>query len=134
MPLTKAFKETIMVDLQDREFRAAYLAGAIETMHGGEFSIAKRMLRNYINATIGFEALSKAVGSPAKSLMRMLGETSNLHADKLFGILKHLCTSGLRRAIGSICRHITTWRLRRGRCASMSRESSRTRVPRPLGG
>jgi DNA-binding phage protein len=90
MPLTKAFKETIMVDLQDREFRAAYLADAIETMHGGEFSIAKRMLRNYINATIGFEALSKAVGSPAKSLMRMLGETSNPHADKLFGILKHL--------------------------------------------
>jgi DNA-binding phage protein len=90
MPLTETFKETIVVDLQDREFRAAYLADAIETMHGGEFSIAKRMLRNYINATIGFEALSKAVGSPAKSLMQMLGDTSNPHADKLFGILKHL--------------------------------------------
>ena len=90
MPLTREFKETIMADLQDREYRAAYLAQAIEAMHGGEFSVGKRMLRNYINATIGFEALSKAVGSPAKSLMRMLGESSNPHADKLFGILKHL--------------------------------------------
>ena len=90
MPLTKEFRETIMADLKDREYRAAYLADAIEAMHGGEFSLGKRMLRNYINATIGFEKLSKAVGSPAKSLMRMLGETSNPHADKLFGILKHL--------------------------------------------
>jgi hypothetical protein len=90
MPLTKDFKQTIMVDLQDREYRAAYLAQALEAMHGGEFSVGKRMLRNYVNATIGFEALSKAMRSPAKSLMRMLGESGNPHADKLFGMLKHL--------------------------------------------
>jgi DNA-binding phage protein len=111
MPLTREFKQTIMADLKDREYRAAYLAQAIEAMHGGEFSVGKRMLRNYINATIGFEALSKAVGSPAKSLMRMLGESSNPHADKLFGILKHLQeTDGLevrvvpkaKRAQGSL--------------------------------
>ena len=92
MPLTKEFKQTIMADLQDSEYRVAYLAQAIEVMHGGEFELGKRMLRNYINATVGFEALSNAVGSPAKSLMRMLGESSNPHADKLFDILKHLRT------------------------------------------
>jgi len=59
MPLTKEFEQTIMADLQDREYRAAYLAQAIEAMHGGEFSVGKRMLRNYINATIGFEALAR---------------------------------------------------------------------------
>jgi hypothetical protein len=48
------------------------------------------MLRDYINGTLGFEALSKAVGSPAKSLMRMLSESSNPHADKLFAMLAHL--------------------------------------------
>jgi hypothetical protein len=90
MPLTKEFKETIMVGLRDREFRAAYLADAIAAMHGGEFSVGKRMLRNYVNATIGFDALSKAVGSPAKSLMRMLVETSTPGAEQLFGVLKHL--------------------------------------------
>ena len=91
MPLTRDFRETIMADLQkDREYRAAYLSEALQAMHDGEFSVGKRMLRNYINATIGFESLSKAVGSPAKSLMRMLSETSNPHADRLFAILKHL--------------------------------------------
>jgi DNA-binding phage protein len=91
MPLTRDFKETMMADLKrDRAYRAAYLAEAIESMHSGEFSVGKRMLRNYINGTVGFAKLSKAVGSPAKSLMRMLSEDSNPHADKLFGILGHL--------------------------------------------
>lgn len=90
MPLTKEFKETIMVDLQDREFRGAYLADAIAVMHGGEFSIGKRMLCNYINATIGFDALSNAVGSSAKSLMRMLGEAGMPRTEQLFGVLKQL--------------------------------------------
>lgn len=91
MPLTREFKETIMADLRrDRSYRAAYLAEALESMHSGEFSVGKRMLRNYINGTLGFAELSKAVGSPAKSLMRMLSEDSNPHADKLFGIIGHL--------------------------------------------
>ena len=47
-----------MADLQDREFRVAYLADAVEAMHGGEFSVRKRMLRNYIDAITGSEALS----------------------------------------------------------------------------
>jgi hypothetical protein len=80
MPLTRDFKETIMADLQrDRAFRAAYLAEAIECMHGGEFAVGKRMLRNYINGTIGFEELSKAVGSPASgSLSRCLGKAAEV--------------------------------------------------------
>jgi DNA-binding phage protein len=91
MPLTREFKETIMADLRrDRAYRAAYLAEAIESMHGGEFSVGKRMLRNYINGTLGFDELSKAVGSPPKSLMRMLSEKSNPNADKLFEILGYL--------------------------------------------
>jgi DNA-binding phage protein len=91
MPLTRDFRETIMADLRrDKAYRAAYLAEAIDAMHTGEFGIGKRMLRDYINGTLGFEALSKAVGSPAKSLMRMLSESSNPHADKLFAMLAHL--------------------------------------------
>jgi len=91
MPLTRAFKDTVMADLRrDREYRAAYLAEAIESMHSGEYEVGKRMIRNYINGTMGFEALSKAVGSPAKSLMRMLSEDANARADKLFDILSHL--------------------------------------------
>ena len=91
MALTRDFKETLMADMRrDPAFRVAYLAQAIETLHGGEFSVGKRMLRNYVNGTLGFAALSKATSTPAKSLMRMLSENSNPHADKLFAILGHL--------------------------------------------
>lgn len=63
MPLTRDFKETIMADLRrDRAYRVAYLAGAIESLHDGEFSVGKRMLRTYINGTLGFAA--EAVASP----------------------------------------------------------------------
>ena len=47
MALTREFTQTILADLQDPEYRAAYLAQAIEAMRGGEFSVGKRMLRNY---------------------------------------------------------------------------------------
>ncbi len=91
MALTRDFKETLMADMRrDRAFRVAYLGQAIECLHSGEFSVGKRMLRNYINGTLGFTALSKATSTPAKSLMRMLSENSNPHADKLFAILGHL--------------------------------------------
>jgi DNA-binding phage protein len=59
-------------------------------MHNGEFEVGRRMLRNYINATMGFGELSERVGSPPKSLMRMLSERSNPHADRLLGIIRHL--------------------------------------------
>ena len=91
MALTRDFKETVMADLQrDRAYRVAYLGQAIECLHGGEFAVGKRLLRDYINGTLGFAALSKATATPAKSLMRMLSEKSNPHADKLFAILSHL--------------------------------------------
>lgn len=91
MALTRDFKQTIMTDLRrDRAYRVAYLAQAIESLHNEEFSVGKRMLRNYINGTLGFAALSKATATPAKSLMRMLSDNSNPHADRLFAILGHL--------------------------------------------
>jgi DNA-binding phage protein len=91
MPLTRDFKDTIMADLRsDRAYRVAYLSEAIESLHDGEFAVGKRMLRNYINGTLGFAELSKATTTPPKSLMRMLSEHSNPHADKLFAILGHL--------------------------------------------
>jgi DNA-binding phage protein len=91
MPLTRDFKESLMADLRrDRDFRVAYLALAIESLHDGEFSVGKRMLRDYINGTLGFAELSKATSIPPKSLMRMFSGNGNPHADKLFAILGHV--------------------------------------------
>jgi DNA-binding phage protein len=96
MALTRNFLDTIAADLKgNREFRLAYLGETIESFHDGDLATGKGMLRNYINATVGFGALSKATEIPVKSLMRMLSASGNPQADKLFAILSHV--EGLER-------------------------------------
>jgi hypothetical protein len=51
MPLTKEFRETILEDLADPEFRSAYLTDAISAIREGEISVAARMLDNYLEAS-----------------------------------------------------------------------------------
>ena len=48
------------------------------------------MLRDSINATIGFERLSLATQTPAKSLMRMFGRQGNPTAGNLLGVISVL--------------------------------------------
>jgi hypothetical protein len=48
------------------------------------------VLRDYINATIGFTALATATGTPAKSLMRMFGPHGNPTAANLSGVISAL--------------------------------------------
>ncbi|MBI3676083.1 MAG: transcriptional regulator [Proteobacteria bacterium] len=91
MPLTRPFKETIMVRLQKRpEFRQAMLREAIDAFLTGEIDVGKSMLRDYINGTIGFEKLSKKVKIPSKSLMRMFGPNGNPRANNLFAVIEAL--------------------------------------------
>jgi hypothetical protein len=91
MALTRDFKERIRTMAQeDPEFREALLREAIETMISGDVATGKAVLRDYINATIGFPALEQAVRIPATSLMRMFGPKGNPSAENLFTILAHL--------------------------------------------
>ena len=48
------------------------------------------MLRNYINATVGFRRLEEATSIPATSLMRMFGPDGKPSAKNLFGVVAHL--------------------------------------------
>lgn len=48
------------------------------------------MLRDYINATVGFEALSQAFDKSSKSLMRMFGPKGNPQASNLFTTIQFL--------------------------------------------
>ena len=48
------------------------------------------MLRDFINATVGFEALGAAIRKSPKSLMRMLGPRGNPQARNLFEIIDYL--------------------------------------------
>jgi DNA-binding phage protein len=74
MALTQDFKETIRARAQgDAKFRQALLREAVECVLNGDLDTGKAVLRDYVNATIGFQSLEKETRIPAKSLMRMLG-------------------------------------------------------------
>lgn len=91
MALTRHFRETIQARAQrDTRFRRALLAEAINEMLSGDLGAGKALLRDYVNATIGFEQLASEVERPVKSLQRMLGPSGNPTAENLVTILKVL--------------------------------------------
>jgi len=98
MALTRSFKETVKARAErDPKFRAALLTEAVEQMLTGDVDIGKAVLRDYINATVGFERLARETGTPAKSLMRMFGPKGNPRADNLFAVIGRLQkASGVR--------------------------------------
>ena len=60
MVLTRHFKETIQARLQrDPDFREELLKEGIDSLLSDDLDIAKVVLRDYINATIGFQELGK---------------------------------------------------------------------------
>jgi hypothetical protein len=72
MALTKDFRETIRERVrQEPKFRQALLREAIELMLSGDEKTGRSILRNYIDATVGFRQLEEATSIPANSLMRM---------------------------------------------------------------
>jgi hypothetical protein len=66
--------------LPDRKYRKALLRKGVERLLAGDLDMGKAIIRGYINATIGFEELSRRTKRPAKSLMRMLGPSGNPRA------------------------------------------------------
>ena len=90
MPLTREFKTTVKARAErDAAFREALLTEAIELLLAGEVEPGKAILRDYINATIGFEQLADQ-GTPPKSLMRMLGPKGNPRASNLLSVISAL--------------------------------------------
>jgi len=75
---------------RDVEFRDALLREAVEILLAGDVETGKFVLRDYINATIGFERLSAKVKIPSKSLMRMFGPKGNPQATNLFAVIRAL--------------------------------------------
>lgn len=91
MPITREFRQTVLTRAQtDRQFRQAMLTEAINELLGGDLAAGKAMLRDYINATITFDRLAKALKRPSKSLQRMLGPRGNPTAESIFSIIKVL--------------------------------------------
>jgi DNA-binding phage protein len=97
MPLTRSFKETVKARVErDPAFREALLTEGVEALLAGDVDTGKAILRDYINATGGFERLSVETGTPTKSLMRMFGPRGNPSARNIFAVLHQLqSTSGV---------------------------------------
>jgi DNA-binding phage protein len=88
MALTRDFKETVKKRAEsDPEFSKALLGEAIDLMLDGDPATAKLILRDLVNATIGFEGLAEAMHKPSKSLHRMLSASGNPTMDNLSAIL-----------------------------------------------
>jgi len=91
MALTKEFRATVYRRAQrDAAFRKALLTEAVNAYLGGDEVTGKAVLRDVINATIGFEQLAAAVHKPSKSLHRMLGPRGNPNTTNFFTILQVL--------------------------------------------
>jgi DNA-binding phage protein len=91
MALTRDFKETVRARVQrDPAFRRELLREGLETMFNGDVETGKTILRDYINATVGFGELAEATHRSPKSLMRMLGPQGNPQAQNLFEIVSYL--------------------------------------------
>jgi len=91
MPLTRDFKQTVKERAQrDPEFRIALLEEALQAFLSSDLETGKALLRDYVNATVGFEELGTELDMSPKSLMRMLSGTGNPRANNLFAVLSHL--------------------------------------------
>jgi DNA-binding phage protein len=98
MPLTIDFRETIRERVQrDAVFQRGFLQEAIELMLSGDVKTGQKIIRNYINATVGFRDLAEQIHIPEKSLMRMFGPKGNPSSQNLFGVIaKQAKTEGVQ--------------------------------------
>ena len=78
MALTRDFKQTITARVQSEPaYARALLQQATSLLLQGEPHTAKLLLRDLVNASIGFEQLARDIDKPPKSLHRMLSAAGN---------------------------------------------------------
>jgi DNA-binding phage protein len=87
MALTRNFKQTVIERVErDPEFAKALLDEAATLFLSGEPETARLILRDLVNATVGFEQLAVLTDKPSKSLHRMLSPKGNPSMDNLAAI------------------------------------------------
>lgn len=91
MALTREFKETVAVRAQrDPRFLEALFTEAMNAYLGGDTKSGKALLRDLVNATVGFEELAAELHKSSKSLHRMLAPHGNPSSENFFDIVKAL--------------------------------------------
>lgn len=99
MALTRNFKQTVIERVErDPDFAKALLDEAATLFLSGEPETARLILRDLVNATLGFEQLAVLTDKPSKSLHRMLSPKGNPSMDNLaaiFGAVREQLKVGL---------------------------------------
>ena len=100
MALTRDFKKTVVARVErDPAFAKALLDEATSLLISGEAETARVILRDLVNATLGFEQLATLTDVPSKSLHRMLSPKGNPRMDNLaaiFGAVSSRISHGAR--------------------------------------
>lgn len=98
MTLTRDFKKTVVERVErDPAFAKALLDEAATLFLSGEPDTARLILRDLVNATLGFEQLAALTHKPNKSLHRTLSPKGNPSMDNLaaiFGAVKNKLNVG----------------------------------------
>jgi DNA-binding phage protein len=91
MALTRDFKKTIVARARrDPLFREALFTEAINAYLAGHTAEGRAILRDLVNATVGFEGLAAEIHKPSKSVHRMLAPRGNPSSENFFDIVKAL--------------------------------------------
>lgn len=89
--MKRDFKETIRARARlDTRFQEALFTEAINAYFAGDTATGKAILRDLVNATIGFERLAAEIDKPSKSLHRMLAPRGNPSTENFFRIVNAL--------------------------------------------
>lgn len=96
MALIRDFKDTVKERAaRDPAFAKALLDEAATLFLNGEPNTARLILRDLVNASLGFETLAAETNKPSKSLHRMLSEKGNPSMDNLAAIF-----GAVRKSLG----------------------------------
>ena len=88
MSISRDYKQTMTERVNhDPAFMAAMLDEAITLFLNEEPEVARLVLRDLVNATVGFETLAVELEKPSKSLHRMLSARGNPTMDNLTKII-----------------------------------------------
>ena len=91
MALTCDFKETVKARVQrDPASQEELIKEVIWCIRAGDVDTGKAVMRDYINATIGFEELGNLTHKSPKSLIQMFEPNGNPQARSLFKVISQI--------------------------------------------
>jgi DNA-binding phage protein len=82
------------------------LERAVTMLLAGEMATARSLIREAINASVGYAAVSRCTGTPEKSLVRMFGPKGNPRAENLAAVLAALQRLGQFRLLVKTVRRV----------------------------